>query len=100
MIAHRAETRMIAAVAGMQGVKEPPRRTLAELFRSAADIIPDPAAKILRVRILGTAGNAGDKAHEKLLEELNRTGTVFPGTDLRLVCELHENAAKSATEVA
>ena len=100
MIAYRAETRMMAAVAGMQGVKQRPRRTLAELFQSAADIIPDPAAKILRVRILGTASNAGDKALEKLLEEVNRTGTVFPGTDLRLVCELPGNAAKSAIDVA
>ena len=100
MIAYRAETRMMAAVADRQGVKQRPRRTLGALFQAAADIIPDPAAKILRVRILGTASNAGDAALEQLLDELNQTGTVFPGTDLRLVYELPGNAAKSAIDVA
>ena len=90
MIAYRAETRMMAAVAGAQGAKQRPRRPLAELFRSDADIIPEPERGILRVRILGTASNAGDAAIAGLLEELNRTGTTFPGTGLRLVYELPE----------
>ena len=85
MIAYRAETRMMPAVAAAQGGKRRPRRPLAELFRSEADIVPDPENGILRVRILGTASNAGDAAIAGLLDELNRTGTVFPGTGLRLV---------------
>ena len=99
-IAYRAETRMMAAVADMQGDKKRPRPTLGALFQAAADIIPKPAEKILQVRILGTAGNAGDKALEKLLDELNQTRTVYPGTDLRLACELPGIAAKSAIGVA
>ncbi len=42
MIAYRAETRMMSAVAVAQGAKQRPRRPLAELFQSDADIIPDP----------------------------------------------------------
>ena len=88
MIAYRAETRMMPAVADAQGSKTRPRRPLAELFRSDADIIPDPENGILRVRILGTASDAADAAIAGLLDELNRTRTAFPGTALRMVYEL------------
>ncbi len=71
------------------------RRPLAELFRSEADIVPDPESGILRVRILGTASNAGDAAIAGLLEELNQTRTVFPGTGLRMVYELPGNDARA-----
>ncbi len=90
MIAYRAETRMMPAVATAQGSKQRPRRSLAELFRSEADIVPEPGNAILRVRILGTASNAGDAAIAGLLDELNQTRTVFPGTGLRMVYELPE----------
>lgn len=96
MIAYRAETRMMAAVAGAQGAKQRPRRPLAELFRSDADIIPDPDRGVLRVRILGTASNSGDAAIAGLLEELNRTNTAFPGTNLRMVYELPEAEPKGS----
>ncbi len=69
MIAYRAETRMMSAVAAAQGAKQRPRRPLAELFQSDADI-------------------AG------LLGELNRMRTVFPGTGLRMIYELPDNARK------
>ena len=91
MIAYRAETRMMSAVAVAQGKKQRPRRPLSALFQSDADIIPDPDKAILRVRILGTASNAGDAAIAGLLEELNQTNTLFPGTNLRLVYELPGN---------
>ena len=88
MIAYRAETRMMPAVAEAQGSKRRPRRALAELFQSEADIIPDAKNGVLRVRILGTASNAGDAAIAGLLDELNSTRTHFPGTDMRMVYEL------------
>ena len=100
MIAYRAETRMMPAVAAAQGSKRRPRRPLAELFRSEADIVPEPENGVLRVRILGTASNAGDAAVAGLLDELNRTGTVFPGTGLRLVYELPENGAEPGEDAS
>ncbi len=77
-----------------------PRRPLAELFRSEADIVPDQESGVLRVRILGTASNAGDAAIAGLLDELNRTGTVFPGTGLRLVYELPAFARTTGQEAS
>ena len=94
MIAYRAETRMMPAVADAQGKKQRPRRLLAELFQSEADIVPEPESRILRVRIIGTASNSGDAAIAGLLEELTETRTVFPGTGLRMVYELPAKAAK------
>ncbi len=94
MIAYRAETRMMPAVADAQGKKQRPRRLLAELFQSEADIVPEPENRILRVRIIGTASNSGDAAIAGLVEELTRTRTVFPGTGLRMVYELPDKAAK------
>ncbi len=100
MIAYRAETRMMAAVAGAQGRKQRPRRSLSALFHSDADIIPEPDDGILRVRILGTASDAGDDAIRGLLDELNQTRTSFPGTGLRMVYELPANGAANAEKVA
>lgn len=98
MIAYRAETTMMPAVAQAQGGKQRPRRPLAELFRSQADIVPDPEYAILRVRILGTASDAGNAAIAGLLDELNHTRTIFPGTALRVVYELPEIARNPRTK--
>ena len=100
MIAYRAETRMMSAVAVAQGKKQRPRRPLSALFQSDADIIPDPEKAILRVRILGTASNAGDAAIAGLLEELNQTNTLFPGPNLRLVYELPGNGETTGEPVS
>ena len=42
-----------------------------------------PGEGIRRVRILDSASNAGDAAIAGLLDELNQTRTIFPGTGLR-----------------
>ena len=94
MIAYRAETRMMPAVADAQGRKQRARRPLAKLFQADADIIPEPENGILRVRIFGTARDAGDAAIVELLDELNRTRTAFPGTGLRMVYELPADGAE------
>ena len=84
---------MMPVVAQALGKVQRPRRHLRALFQSDADIIPEPDNAILRVRILGTASDAGDNAIAGLLQELNQTQTIFPGTNLRMVCELPGNTA-------
>ncbi len=81
---------MMPAVADAQGARQRPRRPLAELFRSEADIFPEPENGIL-----DTASDAGDAAVAGLLEELNQTCTIFPGTGLRMVYELPGNNARA-----
>ncbi len=70
------------------------------MFQSDADIIPDPENGVLRVRILGTASNARDADIAGLLDELNRMRTVFPGTGLRMIYELPDNARKPGPEAS
>ena len=68
------------------------------LFRSAADIIPERDKGVPRVRILGSARDSDDVVAAELLEELARKKAVYPGTNLRLVCELPPNRAKRAKQ--
>ena len=88
IVAYRAETRMMPAVAQAQGKSQRPRRHLRALLQAAADIFREPDNGILRIRILGTASDAGDNAIAALLQELDQTNTIFPGTSLRMVYEL------------
>ena len=87
MIAYRAETRMMAPVITTQGKKPNARRLLRALLTSDANIIPVPANGILRIQLLGLGSDACDRMLAPLVEELNATRTIYPGTDLRLVYE-------------
>jgi len=57
------------------------------LFASEASLVPDHRAGILRVRLMHQSRNCLDEALQPLLAELNKTRTVYPGTNLRLVYE-------------
>ena len=91
MIAYRAETRMMAPVITAQGKKPNARRLLRSLLTSDANIIPEPAEGILRIQLLGLGSDACDRMLAPLVEELNGTNTIYPGTELRLVYELAGN---------
>ena len=98
MIAYRAETRMMAPVIGAQGKKPNARRLLRALLTSDANIIPEPAQQhILRIQLLGLGSDACDRMLAPLIEELNATRTIYPGTQLRLVYEM---AADSSLDVS
>ena len=88
MIAYRAETRIMAPVITTQGKKPNARRLLRSLLTSDANIIPDPANGILCIQLLGFGSDASDRILAPLVEELNATNTIYPGTELRLVYEL------------
>ena len=87
MIAYRAETRMMAPVLTAQGKKPNARRLLRALLTSDANIIPQPAARILRIQLLGLGSDSCDRMLAPLIEELNATCTIYPGTELRLLYE-------------
>lgn len=64
------------------------RRLLRALYTTEADLLPDPDAGILTVRLHRGANAVTDQAIAKLCAELNATETVFPRTNLRLVLQL------------
>ena len=88
MIAYRAETAMMPCIAKAQGKKSNPRAALRALFSTEATILPDYPRKTLTVRILHLANKAHSLHLRPLLETLNATKTVFPGTDLAMLYEL------------
>jgi len=88
MIAYRAETAMANSLREHLARPDEARRLLTALYTTEADLLPDPEAGILTVRLHHSANAATDRAIEKLCEELNATDTVFPRTNLRLVLKL------------
>ena len=91
MIAYRAETRMMAPVLTAQGKKPNARRLLRALLNSDANIIPQPDEGILRIQLLGLGSDSCERMLAPLIEELNATRTIYPGTELRLVYEFAGN---------
>ena len=91
MIAYRAESQLAVPVAPTIDNPETVRSLLKALFRSDASLRPDPGAGTLAVRLPHLTTRAQDKALAPLIDQLNRTRTVFPGTDLRLVYEMPPN---------
>ena len=88
MIAYRAETAMANSLREHLTRPDEARRLLRALYTTEADLLPDPAAGTLTVRLHHSANAATDQAIEKLCAKLNATETVFPRTNLRLVLKL------------
>jgi len=88
MIAYRAETAMANALREHLTRPDEARCLLRALYTTEADLLPDPEAGTLTVRLHHAANAATDQVIEKLCEELNATATIFPRTTLRLVLKL------------
>ena len=88
MIAYRAETAMANSLREHLKRPDEARRLLTSLYTSEADLLPDPEAGTLTVRLHHSANAATDRMIEKLCDELNATETIFPRTNLRLVMKL------------
>ena len=91
MIVYRAETRLAAALVPGLSRPETARTLVKAMLSSNAGIVPDPSAGTLTVRLLHQARRGHDLALALLLEELNTTRTLSPGTHLRLVYEILPN---------
>ena len=88
MIAYRAETAMANSLREHLKRPDEARRVLRALYTTEADLLPDPEASTLTVRLHHGANAATDQVIEKLCAELNATETIFPRTNLRLVLKL------------
>ena len=88
LIAYRAETAMAHIAREQMHRLDDARALMRQLYRTEADLIPDPANKTLTVRLHSLTAQVHDHAIRHLCNELNASETIFPGTDLRLVYEL------------
>jgi hypothetical protein len=64
------------------------RSLLRAMYSTEADIVPDPQAKTLIIRLHPLPNASSDLAVRHLCAELNATKTLFPGTELRLIYDL------------
>lgn len=62
------------------------RGLVQELLQKPAHLEPDPEAGVPRMSLLHQS-TAADRRLEPLLDELDASRTLYPGADLRLVCE-------------
>jgi hypothetical protein len=88
MVAYRAETAMARILRQQMTRHDDARSLLRAIYQTEVDMVPDLEAKTLTIRLHPLANNSSDQAVRHLCEELNRTETVFPGTELRLIYEL------------
>lgn len=85
--AYRAETALVHILREkIQAHHQDDARSLArQIFKTEANLIPDPQAKTLTVEIHGLSTPRDDVALDHLCAELTATETNYPGTDLRLI---------------
>lgn len=88
MIAYRAETSMASVLREKLARSDDVRSLLRQVFQTEADLFPDLIANTLTVRLHHLTHAAHDQAIQHLLDELNETQTIFPGTSLTLVFKL------------
>jgi len=88
MIAYRAESSLAALLREHIARPDDARALLRQIFSTEADLIPDASANTLTVQLHHLTHAAHDDAIQLLIDELNATQTVFPGTQLTLVFKL------------
>jgi hypothetical protein len=94
MIAYRAETAMASIVREVLARNDDARSLLRDLFRSEVDLLPDLEQRLLRVSVHPMSNPRSNRAIAHLLEQLNATEFIYPGTNLQLVYSI---AGQTAT---
>lgn len=90
MVAYQAETDLFAMITTFYARAEDEGRTLIQsALNSAGDLEVDGTE--LRVRLNTLSSPHRTKAIRKLCAELNKTGTVFPASGLRLVFDVKDH---------
>jgi hypothetical protein len=84
LVAYRAETALAMIVREGLSHEDEARALIRDLFRSDADLCPDPAAGVLTVRLHTLANPRSNRAVQGLLDHLNAAEFTYPGTNLRL----------------
>ena len=87
-ITYRAETALVALVRRHLNNEDEARALIRALFVSAADLVPDPQAKTLTVKIHRMASPVHDRAVAALLNDLNEQHFCHPESGDRLIYAL------------
>ena len=90
MIAYRAETavaNLISPILENKNADNFKRMIVKQIINAPADLKPDYENKILLVKLHHLSAKRYNKTIKQLVELLNQTETLFPGTDLKMVFE-------------
>ena len=87
MIAYRAETAMASLLCNCDNQLRfsDARSLLQALFTTHADILPDTTNKVIEVRLHTASTPAANRRLAMLVEQLNETETIHPGTNLKML---------------
>ena len=88
MIAYRAETAMSIVMREILRKSDEARTLLRDIFTSEADLIPNENENKLTVRLHHFANPLSDRAVKELCDHLNKTETIYPGTNMKMVYEM------------
>jgi hypothetical protein len=84
MIAYRAETAMSNMIKPLMSHPNESRILLQKIYQTDANIYPDYGKNVLTIEIHNLAYWKDDKILQKLCEQLNKSETKFPGTELTI----------------
>jgi len=88
LIAYRAETAMAMLLKEHLDRTDDARPLIRDLLSAHADLVPDEQGHILHVRLHPMTNPRATRAIAQLLEQLNETETLYPGTDIHLHYEM------------
>ena len=92
MICYRAET-AVANLAAPYLAKDADekRKFIQQIIDSPVDMNPDQQQKTLTLTLYSLSANRYNTALMELIQLMNQTETIFPGTDLRLIFKMHSS---------
>lgn len=92
MISYRAETSLALILREKMARADDARALLLQIFNTEVDLIPNPQAQTLTVRLHHLAQAASDETARHLCLQLNDTEVTFPDTNLRLIFQVGGSA--------
>ncbi len=92
MIAYRAES-SVAAVAcdHLNRAKDEKRMFIKQIISNNADLIPDYKSKTLTITLHSLSAPRFNHAAKQIADLLNKTETIFPGSNLRMIFKITAN---------
>ncbi len=91
MIAYRAETGMAELLKESMSKPDEARSLLRDLFTMEADLLPNETDQTLTVQLHRFTNPMSDKIILSLMNHLNLTETLYPGTNLRMIFKMVSN---------
>jgi len=88
MVAYRSETAIVNILREYIGKKDEARSLVRQIFQTDADIIPDEEQGVLKINLHNLTNPRNNQYVIKLCKVLNRSETIFPGTNMMLVYDL------------